>query len=165
MQFPFRPKVYLSARIAKEQQARNNEVANVLAGYFEMFLPHEFQHGHTEQSIYNIDIAAMEQSDLAVLLPPYGRDCAWETGWYLGKRRPYFILCHDEIEWSRDVMVKGSVSAVICTDELTYAKLKKDEMLRGKVYHATDLFAAATQIFNIFSELDLLRSSFQRHTM
>ena len=64
---------------------------------------------------------------------PYGRDCAWEAGWFAGqKNKRQIIFVHRETEWLRDWMLKAGIDAVITDNKKLFAKLKKDPVLGSK---------------------------------
>jgi nucleoside 2-deoxyribosyltransferase len=135
----FKPKLYLSARISPDAHAYNNKVAETITDEFDVFKPHEHQvtsgaHEDIGVEVYRLDITAMENSDLALLLPKYGRDCAWEMGWYKGAGKPVYVYVEDQTEWLRDLMVKGGVAAVFTSNEATWERLRQDRVIGGKTY-------------------------------
>ena len=128
-------KIYLSARISKDAHEWNEKVCGVLRSPFEIFQPHQHNpwniaHEKLERHVYQTDLDAMIASDMGLLLPPYGRDCAWETGWYACSEKPLVVFASGQTEWLRDWMVKGGVDHVITDDAVTYAKLSSDQILR-----------------------------------
>lgn len=134
----FKPALYLSARISPDAHAYNDKVASLLEGYFDVFKPHAFQASESDHtqigiSVYNQDIGAMEMSDLAVILPPYGRDCSWEIGWYKGRNIPAFMYVETDDSFLRDMMLKGGLNGVFTPNEAMYKRLMKDPILRNKV--------------------------------
>ncbi|MBN1156519.1 hypothetical protein JXA85_02820 [Candidatus Woesearchaeota archaeon] len=130
-------KVYLSARISKDARAWNNYVCGFLTAPFSVFMPQTHNsvpknHKDFQIEVAYMDIDAMQQSDMGLLLPPYGRDCAWEVGWYAGQKKPLVAFTHNELEWLRDWMLKSCLAAVITDNQNTYLKLKKDPILSKK---------------------------------
>lgn len=133
----FKPKLYVSARISPDAHIRNEEIANELSTYFEVFLPHQHQacagdHSYIGPEVYFLDITAMQRSELAVLLPPYGRDCSFEIGWYVGKGKPVFAIVDSQTDWLRDCMVKGGLTAVYTKNRETFNRLLEDPILKFK---------------------------------
>lgn len=130
-------RVYLSARISIDAHAWNREVCGALSAPFEVFMPQDvnpWQSSHETFSldVYQLDLAAMESSDLGLLLPEYGRDCAWEAGWYANSPKPLVAFVHAQTEWLRDWMVKGGLDHVLTTDPSTFETLRRDPILRTK---------------------------------
>ena len=130
-------KLYLSARISKDAHNWNVKVCNSLKSPISIFMPQKnnpwnLQHTDFPKEVYELDLGAMKESDACLLLPPYGRDCAWEIGWYSNSDKPIIAFVEKEIEWLRDWMVKGGVNCVITTDSQTWNIFKKDPILRHK---------------------------------
>ncbi len=131
-------KIYLSARIDPEAHAWNNYVCGFLDEPLSVFLPQEhnpynLNHRKFEKEVYDIDLKAMIDSDFGLLLPPYGRDCAWEVGWYANSNKILVVYVHDQKEWLRDWMIKGGLDYVFTTDQNTYSLLKNDPILKHKI--------------------------------
>ena len=66
------------------------------------------------------------------MLPEYGRDCAWEAGFYANSNKPLVVFVDDQLEWLRDWMVKGGIDYVITNNPVTEGILKKDPILKYK---------------------------------
>lgn len=132
-------KMYLSARIAEEQHDWNNEICGHLCDQFEIFKPQEhnpwnLDHRKFEKAVYEMDLQAMIESEIGILLTPYGRDCAWEVGWYAGSEKPIVLYTDTDLTWTRDWMVKGGIDAVFVHNEETFSILSKDKIVHDKVH-------------------------------
>lgn len=155
----FKPKLYLSARVSPDAHEFNNKIADILSNHFDVFKPHEFQccttdHTKIKLDVYIQDIQAMKLCDLAVLLPPYGRDCAWEIGWLKGANKPVFVYCEEETEWLRDAMVKGSIAAVFTNRAKMHKSLLEDPILRIKSYYLEDRSKLSELILKSFDDIN-----------
>jgi nucleoside 2-deoxyribosyltransferase len=130
-------KVYLSARISKDAHKWNNEVCSKLKAPISVFMPQNnnptnILHKDLPVEVYGMDLEAMKQSDIGLLLPAYGRDCAWEVGWYSNSNKPIVVFVDSEIDWLRDWMIKGGLDFVITNNPKTWSILKKDPILKFK---------------------------------
>jgi hypothetical protein len=147
-------KVYLSARIAKDAHPWNNCVCNALDGRFEVFKPQDHNpcdvdHRHLPKSVYEMDLRAMQESDLGLLLSPYGRDCAWEVGWYSHSEKPIVLYIEEDTTWLRDWMIKGGVDLVaVCGDSL-YERIKDDSIVANKICR----LESRSQLSDLLSEV------------
>ncbi len=95
-------KVYLSARISQDAHFWSNFVCDLLDERFEVFKPHEHNpynvdHRYLQKSVYEMDLHAMQNSDIGLLLSPYGRDCAWEVGWYSKSDKPIVLYADNKV--------------------------------------------------------------------
>jgi nucleoside 2-deoxyribosyltransferase len=132
-------KMYLSARISEDAHAWNNEICDHLAEHFEVFKPQEhnpynLDHRLFEKEVFRLDLEAMIASDIGILLTPYGRDCAWEVGWYARSQKPLVLFAHDDVSWTRDWMIKGGLDAIFVVQEELYNHLKEDKIVHDKVH-------------------------------
>jgi len=132
-------KMYLSARISKDAHKWNNHVCDLLSEHFEVFKPQEhnpyqLDHRQFEMQVYQTDLDEMIKSEIGILLTPYGRDCAWEVGWYSCSQKPIVLYVEDDLSWTRDWMIKGGVDMVITSDQNTYEQLKNDKIIHNKLY-------------------------------
>src|SRR3989344_9616766 len=105
-------KVYLIARISEDAHSRNNEVSDSLDSRIELFKPQEhnpynLDHRKFGPDVFETDVKAMSESDIGLLLTPYGRDCSWEVGWYSKSDKPVVACVENRTEWLKDWMVKG----------------------------------------------------------
>jgi len=129
--------IYIIARISKDQHAWTDLVCSALFKEFNVFIPKDsnpwnISHKKLSQKIFNTDLKAMKKSSAALMLPEYGRDCAWEAGWYAGSGKPVIVYIDDQIEWLRDWMVKGGINFVLTFNPTTFNQLKKDPILKHK---------------------------------
>ncbi len=132
-----RVNVYLSARISSDAHAWNNTVCGLLDERFTVFKPQEHNpynvdHRELELKVYEMDLEAMGRSDMGLLLPPYGRDCAWEVGWYSHSSKPLVVYVETDTGWLRDWMLKGGVDKVLTSQPWMYEILKNDPILGVK---------------------------------
>lgn len=74
----------------------------------------------------------MKESQIALALPEFGCDCAWETGWYAKSGKPLVFFVDSQQTWLRHWMIKGALSYVITNNKATYQVLKQDEILCHK---------------------------------
>ena len=80
--------------------------------------------------MYDVDLEAIDNSHIGLMLPEYGNDCAWEAGYYAGIGKPAVIFVNTQKEWLRDWMVKGGINYVVTNNRSTYEILKNDPILR-----------------------------------
>ena len=130
-------KVYLCARISKDAHAWNEKVSNSLSTPTSVFMPHKhnpwnLKHEDFPKEVYEMDLGAMKESHICLVLPPYGRDCAWEIGWYSNSDKPIIVFTEKETEWLRDWMIKGGITYIVASSPKTFAKLKNDPLLGFK---------------------------------
>jgi nucleoside 2-deoxyribosyltransferase len=134
-------KIYLIARISKNARNWNEKVANGFnKNQFEVFCPHkdnqwdgdEIRHEKISQQIVDVDVQAINDSHFGLALPEFGRDCAWETGYYANSEKPLVFFVDSQTEWLRDWMIKGGLDCVITNNVKTYEILKRDPILRNK---------------------------------
>lgn len=130
-------KVYLIARISADSHRWNNAVCGSLDDRIEIFKPQEhnpynLDHREFRNEVYETDLKAMQNSDIGLLLPPYGRDCAWEIGWYSNSDKPVVAYTENNTEWLRDWMIKGGIGKVITCQNWLFEILKKDPIVAEK---------------------------------
>lgn len=131
-------RVYLIARISKDAHLWNNKIAESLnTEFFDVFKPHEHnpwnkEHKKFPQKVVSIDVQAIDKSHFGLALPEFGRDCAWETGYYSKSEKPLVFFMDTQTEWLRDWMIKGGLDYVITNNEKTYQILLKDPILKHK---------------------------------
>lgn len=153
-------KIYLSARIDPEAHAWNNHVCDCLNEPLNVFLPQEHNpynvsHLKFEKEVYDIDLRAMMESDFGLLLPPYGRDCAWEVGWYANSDKPLVVYVHDQKEWLRDWMIKGGLDYVFTTHPENFELLQNDPILRHKtIQFIDDVSELKDQFISLYNEMN-----------
>lgn len=131
-------KIYLIARISKDAHLWNNKVTSVFdKTKFEIFKPQEHnpwnkKHESFSQKVVDIDIKAIKDSHLGLILPEFGKDCAWECGYYANSSKPTVIFVDDQLIWLRDWMIKGGINFMITNNQKTYKVLKQDHILKDK---------------------------------
>ncbi len=131
-------KIYLIARIAKYAQPWNNKVASSFdKNIFEVFKPHEHnpwdkKHESFSQKVVDVDVEAIKNSDIGLVLPNFGKDCSWECGYYANSNKPAVIFVDDQLLWLKDWMIKGSIDFVITNNKKTHKILKQDHILKHK---------------------------------
>ncbi len=131
-------KMYLSARISRDAHAWNNKICDLLSEHFDVFKPqdhnpYELDHRSFQKEVYQLDLNAMIASEIGILLTPYGRDCAWEVGWYARSEKPIVLYAENDVSWTRDWMIKGGVDAVIVSEDSMFDLLKNDGIVGDKV--------------------------------
>lgn len=130
-------RVYIIARISQDAHAWTDWVCAPLeqAGIC-VFKPkdhnpwNKLKHEQFSREVYETDLSAMMDSHIGLILPEYGRDCAWEAGWYANSTKPLAVFVDSQTEWLRDWMVKGRVNNVVTTNPVTYCRILKDPILK-----------------------------------
>lgn len=130
-------RVYIIARISEEAHLWNKKIASALDSRFEIFLPQDHnpfnrKHESFPKSVFDIDMAAIKRSNVGLMLPEYGADCAFEAGWYSNSGKPLVVFVDTQLEWLRDWMVKGGIDCVVTTSKFAFESLKADPILRHK---------------------------------
>lgn len=100
----------------------------------------------------------MNQSDILLVLLPYGRDCAWEIGWFCGREKLSIAYVEAEGDWLHDAMVKGGLTAIVTSDPMLYNILMSDPATSAKSYlipSKQDLGKIIKQICNRPNQLGL----------
>lgn len=130
--------IYLSASISN---APNNAF---LASHFdnELFkvylpqdiVPDQLNHISFPQHVYQQCVDMMLASDLGlVLFDAFGRDCAWECGWYAGRSdKPLFGFVESGSLFLRDWMVKGGLDGLLTTNPRLHAVCVNNPILQHK---------------------------------
>ncbi|MFA6106173.1 MAG: hypothetical protein WC745_00695 [Patescibacteria group bacterium] len=130
--------IYLIARISKDAHEWNNRICGMLdCSKFGVFKPHEHNpwngaHEKFSKDVFDIDLEALKWSHIGLCLPEFGKDCAWETGWYSNSKKPLVIFISDQLSWLRDWMIKGGLDYVITDKNETYNILLNDPILKHK---------------------------------
>jgi len=151
-------KLYLIARISKDAHDWNEKVCSEFKAPVEIFVPHHhnpynLEHPKIPQPVVDTDMNAMKAADIGLALPEFGNDCAFETGWFVGKNKPLVYFVGDQLHWLRDWMIKGSLTRVITNNPQSYELLKSDEILRGKkIVLIGDLSEINQQILEVYQE-------------
>ena len=155
-------KIYLIARISKDAQPWNNKVVSSLKRrHFEVFKPHEHnpwdkKHEKFSQKVVDVDVEAIKNSHFGLILPEFGRDCAWECGYYANSTKPAIIFVENQLGWLRDWMIKGNIDFVITNNKKTYNILKQDHILKHKkIILIKKLDDLTSILIDIFKKLKL----------
>lgn len=147
-------RVYLCSRLTEAAKQWNLEISKELEG-FEIFFPQKIDlrnatADNLDKAIFQADFEGMQNSDILLVLPPYGRDCAWEMGWFCGQKKPAIAYVETEGDWLRDAMVKGGLAAIITNNAILYQTLLKDAATVRKTHFVSskrDLGNAIKEIF------------------
>lgn len=144
-----KPKVYLCARVSEDAHKINQKMIDILSPYFEVFAPHlkeaELKDPKNPLEIYNLDLKAMEDADICIAIAPFGKDCAWEIGHFVGAKKPVFLYVPDkEAAPLNDWMIAGGISAIITDKAEVFHKIQDN-------FTWVALFGAFDQIGNILS--------------
>lgn len=134
--------IYLCSRLTEAAKQWNDIISEELDPEFTLFRPQDIDLngvsvGEMDDAIYRADFEGMNQSDVLLVLPPYGRDCAWEIGWFCGKEKPSIAYVETEGDWLRDAMVKGGLTAIITNDSTLHNVLLNDRATAVKSYLIT----------------------------
>lgn len=131
-------RIYLSASISN---ALNNEYicSKFHKEYFIIDLPQhitpkDLNHENFPVDVYNQCLKMMDSSDIGLLLlDSYGRDCAWEAGWYTAnKTKKLITFVESSSHFMRDWMIKGGIDIFITTNPRIYEYAQKDPILKHK---------------------------------
>lgn len=149
-------RIYLCSRLTEEAKQWNDKISAELNEEFSLFRPQDIDldnvFANDKDSIaYQEDFKGMSQSDVLLVLPQYGRDCAWEIGWFCGREKPTIAYAEAEGDWLRDAMVKGGLTAIVTNDPKLYNHLLKDPSTAAKSHLITskqDLGRVVKQICN-----------------
>lgn len=147
--------MYLSARISEDAHAWNNEICDSINDRFSIFKPHEhnpynLDHRKFQRSVYQMDLDAMIESEIGLLLTPYGRDCAWEVGWYSRSNKPIVMYAEQDTSWTRDWMVKGGIDHVFVQENEMFELLRNDGIVAGKITKIASRDQLSQSIENFF---------------
>lgn len=131
--------IYLCSRLTEAAKQWNDIISKELEAEFSLFRPQDIDLGGIstdllDDAAYRADFPGMDQADLLLVLPPYGRDCAWEIGWFCGKEKPAIAYVEAEGNWLRDAMVKGGLTAIITNDPALYNLLLNDQATSTKAH-------------------------------
>lgn len=140
-------RIYLSASISN---AHNNAylAAQFPAERFTIHLPQQIvpdqlNHAQFPLQVYQQCIDMMQDSNLGlVLFDAFGRDCAWECGWYAASSKPLIGFVESGSVFMRDWMVKGGLDALITPNARLYEVCQTNPILRHKKLKLIDSIAA-----------------------
>lgn len=134
--------VYLSSRIRQHTLDKNKAIGELLErdGDIKIFLPHTISpsehHEKIHEEVYRKCVDEINNAEILLLLADsYGIDCSWEVGYAKGIHKLLIAVIETEDGLKRlreDWMVKGSVDAVLITDDELYKVAAKDVMLQNK---------------------------------
>lgn len=143
--------IYIASSIANIPF--NSQIAQLLrAEGLEVAVPHELcppsiAHNEYRSDVFRACTDAMERSYAAVVnLDSCGNDSSWECGWFHGRKRPVIGVVQGTVRFTKDFMVKGSLTGIVTTNPLVMDYLKADPMLSSipvRVIDRLDLLASA----------------------
>ncbi len=157
-------KVYLSARVSVDAQDWNEYVCSYLTSPIDVFIPHLRtptcdDHRQIPLAAYIADLCAMQDADVCLALPPYGRDCSWELGWFSNSEKPIILYVENDTEWMRDWMVKGGLDYLITTNQEIVSMAINDPILSSKsILQISNISELRNNILNIMNNLTMLSS-------
>lgn len=148
--------IYLCSRLTEAAKQWNDLICKELDTEFSLFRPQDIDLNgisteDMDYAIYQADFKGMNHSDVLLVLPPYGRDCAWEIGWFCGKEKPAIAYVEAKGDWLNDAMVKGGLTAIITNDIMLHKLLLNDPATAIKAYLISskrDLGKVIKQIWN-----------------
>ncbi len=121
---------------------KNKAIGKLLErdGDIKIFLPHTISpsehHEKIHEEIYKKCVDEINNAKVLLLLADtYGIDCSWEVGYAKGIHKLIIALVETDDGLKRlreDWMVKGSVDAVLITNNELYKSAAKDVMLQNK---------------------------------
>lgn len=136
-------RLYLIAKIWSHAHSWNEEVVSQLKKPISVFVPHKHNPYNTvaqsfKHEVHDVDLEAICKSQGAILLPPYGNDCAYEVGVYKmlniahGNGQvlfPVIAVIQEDTSLLKDWMVKAGITHVVTDNLKTFKALKSDPML------------------------------------
>lgn len=153
-------RIYLSASISN---AHNNAylAAQFPSESFTIYLPQaivpdQLNHAQFPLQVYQQCVDMMTASDIGlVLFDAFGRDCAWECGWYAARPDKKLIAYVEAGSvFMRDWMVKGGLDALITPNERLYEVCRSNPILRQKKLRLIpDIAALPAAIAAVYGEL------------
>jgi len=150
-------KIYLSASISNS--LNNAHLAGIFAPsefHFhlpQLIVPDQLNHTEFPLHVYQQCLDMMEDSQIGlVLLDAFGRDCAWETGWYSARADKCLIgFVQSSSIFLRDWMVKGGLDALVTTNPRLYEAAQENPILATKplrlLQHESELPAALQALY------------------
>lgn len=131
-------RIYLSASISN---ASNNEFIcskfpseSFIIDLPQYITPKDLNHENFPVDVYQQCLNMMEKSDIGLLLlDSYGRDCAWEAGWYTAnKSKKLITFVESSSHFMRDWMIKGGINIFITTNPRIADYAYQDPILKHK---------------------------------
>ena len=138
--------VYLIAKIAEEYYERNEALCSRLDERFNVFIPHQHNPynvpgNQMQAEVAQEDFRAIDNSQLALIPPPFGEDCWVEIGYCKGKEilsvlyvseDPHF---YGNENWLETWMGKEAIAAVAIENQSLMEIIQQDPILRHKPHH------------------------------
>jgi nucleoside 2-deoxyribosyltransferase len=131
--------IYLSSPVSYYQRSVNTRIASSLAhvginvSLPQDISPQKYSHKDFELYVYEKCLEMIRKSSAVLLVYPYGRDCAWEVGYYEALGLPQFAYLPNHskecISRLRDWMIKGSLDVIFVTDHKMYNVINQDPIL------------------------------------
>ena len=151
--------LYISSRLTPEAQAWNDLICPELNKEFSLFRPQDIDlrqisKADIDVDAYKKDFEGMKQAKFLLVLPSpsYGRDCAWEIGWFCGQGKATIAYVEVPGDWTKDAMVKGGLTAIITNSQELYETLQTDSSLKNKLWLIPDRSCLARQIQTILQQ-------------
>ncbi len=150
-------RIYLCSRLTQKARDWNDEICKELYcdESLHLFRPQDVD--LKDLRAYDMDYAAYHEdfkgicdSDLLLVLPPYGRDCAWEIGWFGGAQKVTIAYVEQAEEWLRDAMVMGGITAIVTSSQAAYEKLLENPLTVDKSHLIEGRKELATTIKQIY---------------
>ena len=151
-------RVYLCARISRDAHAWNEHVCKHLSDPLSVFMPQKHNpwnvpHEEFPRDVFETDLTAMKEADMCLMLPPYGRDCAWEAGWLSNSDKPVIIFVDDQLEWLRDWMIKGGADFIFTTNRETLKRLRRDNILGSRAFYIEKISQLCGELIKIYRRM------------
>ena len=148
-----KPTIYICARVKLDAHAMNDRIIELLEPYFDIFAPHkkeaELKQTKDPMEIYKFDIDGMEGAAICVTIAPYGKDCAWEMGYFIGQGKPVFMYVPNLKAMPLDEwMISGGIT-VIVTDDVAVFKACQQEFKWSVLYSPPE--GIGTTLFNYYN--------------
>lgn len=145
--------IYLISRINSNYHSHHIQLCNQIKLHTksDIFIPHLYNPfdilpKEIEYHVFMKDLTVMNQSTLAIISFPIGKDCSSEIGWFHGNSKKCIGIIWESINGissmeqykniESDWMVKGFISSIIVIGcKNTYNEILKDTILKNKVYY------------------------------
>ncbi|MEK7431795.1 MAG: hypothetical protein AABZ74_01580 [Cyanobacteriota bacterium] len=115
--------------------------------------PKELNHENFPLGVYNKCIEMMEDSDAGLLLlDSYGRDCAWEAGWYSCRNDKKLIaFVESSSHFMRDWMIKGGIDIFVTNNTRLHEYALEDPILKyKKILYIKDFSEITSKFYELF---------------
>lgn len=133
--------IYLSASISNAHDnafiAALFSPAEFLVHLPQKIVPDHLSHVEFPLHVYQQCLEMMTASQIGlVLFDAFGRDCAWECGWYAAQNDKMLIgFVQSGSVFLRDWMVKGGLDALITTNARLFEVCQQNPLLSQKPLH------------------------------